>query len=67
MGVVDDIIAKCEEIEKATEFSKTLAGKAKHGEWVEVDPGYTKLKEMSRLAADKVILLAEELKNLIPT
>ena len=66
MSLIEDIIKKCEEIQKAAEFNKTLAGKAKDLAWVEVDPSYTMLRNMSKVAADKVISLAQELRALIP-
>ena len=66
MSLIENIIAKCKEVQKAAEFNKTLAGKARDPEWVEVDPGYTMLKDMSKVAADKVVSLAQELRALIP-
>ena len=66
MSLIENIIAKCEEVQKAVEFNKTLAGKAQDSEWADVDPGYTMLKDMSKVAADKVISLAQELRAMIP-
>ena len=51
MSLIENIIEKCEEIEKSSTFVKTLAGKARDTEWVVVDPGYTKLKQMAKIAA----------------
>jgi len=65
--LIDNIIGKCEEIEKASTFVKTLAGKAKDAEWAHVDPGYTKLKEMAKVAAHTVVTKAQELEALIPS
>lgn len=66
MGLIEDVIAKCEEIQAQTEFVKTLAGKAKDPKWVEVDPGYARLRVMAQLASDRVVTLANELRALIP-
>lgn len=66
MGLIEDVTAKCNQIQDQAEFVKTLAGKASDPKWVEVDPGYTRLKAMATLAADKVVTLANELKALIP-
>ena len=66
MSLVEDIISKCLEIQKAADFNKALANKAKDPEWVEVDPGYAMLRSMSQIQADKVIVLANELRALIP-
>ena len=66
MGLIEDIMNKCLEVQKATEFNKALARKAKDPAWLEVDPDYAMLKTMSRLSADKVIVLASELRALIP-
>lgn len=41
MTIIEDIIAKCEEIESQVAFIKTLAGKASHPKWVQNDPSYT--------------------------
>lgn len=66
MTLIDDIMAKCDEVQAQAEFVKTLAGKASDPKWVEVDPGYTKLKAMAQVASDKVVTLANELRALIP-
>ena len=66
LSLIDDVIGKCEEIEKATAFVKTLAGKAKDTEWAHVDPGYKKLKEMAKVAAHTVVTKAQELEAMIP-
>ncbi len=67
MSLIEEIIGKCEEIEKASTFVKTLAGKANDSQWTTVDPGYTKLKEMAKIAAQTVVTKAQELEALIPS
>lgn len=66
MTLIEDIQAKCEEIETASTFVKTLAGKANDPQWVTVDPDYTNLKEMAKIAAQTVVTKAQELEALIP-
>ncbi len=66
LSLVEDIVAKCEEVQNETEFLKTLAGKAKDAKWPDVDPGYTMLKAMATTQADTIIAKAQELKALIP-
>ena len=66
LSLVEDIVAKCEEVQNDAEFLKTLAGKAKDAKWVQVDPGFDMLKTMARTQADTIIAKAQELKALIP-
>ena len=66
MALIEDIQAKCDEIETASTFVKTLAGKATDPQWIVVDPGYMKLKEMAKIAAQTVVTKAQELEALIP-
>lgn len=66
MSLVEEIVAKCQEVQEETEFLKTLAGKAKDAKWTDVDPGYTMLKAMATTQADTIIAKAQELKALIP-
>lgn len=66
MALVDDIVAKCEEVQDEAEFLKTLAGKAGDAKWVVVDPAFTMLKAMADAQADIVLVKANELKALIP-
>jgi len=66
MALIDDIIAKCGEVQKQAEFLKTLAGKAKDPEWIIVDPGLTMLRAMGSVQADVILVKAQELKALIP-
>ena len=40
MTIIEDVIAKCEEIEVQVTFIKTLAGKARDPKWAENDPEY---------------------------
>jgi len=66
LSLIEDIVAKCEEVQEETEFLKTLAGKAKDAKWSDVDPGFTMLKTMATTQADTIIAKAQELKALIP-
>lgn len=66
MSLIEQIQAKCEEIEKSSTFVKTLAGKAKDPEWIVIDPGYAMLIVMAKTAAQTVVTKAQELEALIP-
>lgn len=66
MSVPENIKSKCDELNVQVNFVKTLAGKAEDPKWEEVDPNYTRLREMAALASDKVVTLANELRALIP-
>ena len=66
MSLIEQIQDKCGEIDRATLFVKTLAGKAKDPQWIIVDPGYTRLKDMAKVAAQTLITKAQELEALIP-
>ena len=61
MTVVEEVIAKCEEIEVQTEFIKTLAGKALAQKWVEHDPGYTHVLAVYQSAKTQLVALVNEL------
>lgn len=65
LSLIEEIVAKCGEVQDSVEFLKTLAGKANDPKWVIVDPGYARLKEMARAQVDAVIVLAGELRALI--
>ena len=66
LSLIEDIVEKCEEIERKETFIKTLAGKAKDEQWAEADPGFTMLRTMAKIQADQLISLAQELRELIP-
>lgn len=58
---IQDIIAKCEEIEKQTAFVRTLAGKATDPEWELNDPNYTHALAVYTSAKAKLVLLVSQL------
>ena len=66
MALIEDIKTKCAELDKATQFLNTLAGKATDPQWVIVDPGYAKLIEMGKTQADLMIAKAQEIRALLP-
>lgn len=66
MSIVEEIRALCDEVVVEVKELLSLTGLATHPWWVEVDPGYDKLKQMARIQADVVVAKAQELRAIIP-
>jgi len=61
MSVINNVIAKCEEIESQVEFIKTLAGKAASPKWIENDPKYVHALGVYENAKNQLLALVAEL------
>jgi len=61
LTVIEDVIAKCEEIESQVTFIRTLAGKASNPKWVENDPEYTHALAVYQNAKVQLEAFVEEL------
>jgi len=61
--VIGDVVGKCREINRQNRFIRKLTGRAGDPGRVDSDLDYV----MLRIHADKLIVLAQELRALIPT
>lgn len=64
---IENIKAKCVEINTLNSFIRQKAGIAGQAPWNTYDPGYVKMSSILKLASAQLIALAQELEALIPS
>jgi len=66
MSAIDNLNAKIEDLRNEISKLTALAEMAGREWWLDVDPGFTNLKEMANLQADAVLVAAQAVKDAVP-